>query len=209
MAALVHCYTTVAEVKKRQEIRTTGDDGVIGTVITAVSRLIDDYCRRRFYASTQTRYLTHHVSYASYASGSLRGCLLLDEDLLSITTLKTDIDGDRVYETTWATTDYDLGPPNNAVDGLPYWRIDETPLGRYFFPCIPLGIQIAGSWGFSVTTPPVVAEACLAQVELVMRAPDVALGESGSGPMLTQMRGVGLHPFVRRLLDPLKRAAVG
>lgn len=200
MAALVHCYTTIAKVKERQEIRTTTGDGVIGTVIIAVSRLIDDYCRRKFYASTQTR---------SYTAAPGGYCLLLDEDLLTITSLKTDVDGDRTYETTWATTDYDLGPPNNGTDGLPYWYIRRAPFSGLFFPGWPLGVQIVGSWGYSATTPAAVSEACLAQVELQMRAPDVAMGESGQGPTLVQMRGVGLHPFVKRLLDPYRRAAVG
>src|SRR6478672_6037281 len=176
MAALVNCYTTVAEVKARQEIKTTATDRTIGTVITAVSRMIDDYCQRRFYATTATRlYSSPTATYPFYNQmgmitySATRPPRILIDDLLSITSMKTDEDGDRVYELTWAATDYDLYPPNNPADGLPYWEIRTAINGTHRFPFTPLGIQITGSWGFSATTPEVVKEACLAQVELIMR----------------------------------------
>jgi hypothetical protein len=202
VAALTNAYTTLAIAKERAEIRDSIDDPSLKLIISAVSRQIEDYCRRRFYAATQTRYY----------SPRHRDHLILDADLLTVTSLKSDEDGNRTYEITWsASLDYYLGPANNATDGLPYWEVcRDFTNGSYWFPTqYQRSVQIIGSWGYSATTPAVVQEACLAQIDLMMRAPDVALGEEGAGPMLTQLRGVGLHPFTRRLLDPYKMEHVG
>ena len=55
------------------------------------------------------------------------------DDLLSVTTLKTDEDGDRTYEITWATTDYDLMPYNATLESQaqPYSHLQTTPDGDY------------------------------------------------------------------------------
>lgn len=137
---------------------------------------------------------------------------MLVDDLLSISSLKTDEDGDRVYEITWSPTDYDLYPPNAAVSDAgaqPYWEIRSSPLGNYRFPYTALGVQVTGSFGYSATTPPLVAEACLAQTGMFMRAPDVALTQSSPGIAIEQLHAVGLHPWVKRMLDPYVRVAVG
>lgn len=216
MTAIAHGYCTVAEANTRLELRGTRDNPVIGTLIAACSRLIDDYCRRRFYASTQTRlYSAPSAAYPFYNQmgmitySATRPPRILVDDLLTVTSIATDEDGDRVYELSWAATDYDLYPANNPADGLPYWEIRTAINGTHRFPFTPLGIQITGSWGFSATTPPLVKEACLAQVGMFMRAPDVSLHESNPGIALQQIAGVGLHPWVRRMLDPLVRVGVG
>lgn len=214
--AIVHGYATLAQAKERQSIRDGGDDQVIETLITAASRMIDDYCQRRFYATTQTRlYSAPSAAYPFYNQmgmitySATRPPRILVDDLLAITSMATDEDGDRVYELVWAATDYDLFPPNNPADGLPYWEIRTAINGTHRFPFTPLGIQIAGSWGFASTTPPLVTEACLNQLVLMMRGPDVALSEMGSHLAGGVQYGVGLHPFVKRLLDPMCRANVG
>lgn len=202
MTAIVNGYTTLAVVKARQEIRGTRKDEVIRTLITSTSRLIDTYCHQHFYASSETRIYSPTNLYR----------LLVDE-LLTITTLKTDEDADRVFETTWsAATDYDLLPINAAyaTPPGPYWEIRVRPNGSYRFPYWwPLTVQIAGTFGASASTPALIAEACIAQVGMYMRAPDVALAEMGSHLAGGVQYGVGLHPFTRRMLDPFVKANVG
>ena len=70
-------------------------------------------------------------------------------DILSITTLKFDLDGDRTYEETLATTDYHLWP-NNPESGRGYRRIDIDSYGDYStFPVGRRCIQIVGKFGMT------------------------------------------------------------
>jgi hypothetical protein len=180
----------------------TADDAVLEAIVESVSRAIDDFCGRRFYAATETRYYT--------ARKSRR---LLVDDLLSITTLKTDDDADGTYETTWAATDYNLAPYNAQLAPVPepYWEIEVSENGDYWFPTGTIkGVQVVGSWGFSATTPDVINRSCLFQVAQEFRTRHAPLGIQGSGDMQVEIRGIGLHPFVKRLLStgPYRRIDV-
>ncbi len=194
--AIVNGYTTLATLKSRISITDETDDTELERIITAVSRAIDDYCGRRFYAANETRYYT-----------AMHSDYLLVDDLLSVTLLSTDEDGDRTYETTWTATDYDLEPANAALDGEPYWEIRTAPEGRYSFPSTARGVKVTGSFGFASATPAVVEEACLAQCKLVFDARNSVSGVEGGSvnPSVT----VSLHPFVRTLLNPYRRITVG
>lgn len=193
--AITNGYTSLNTLKAHIGISDTTDDTRLERIVTAVSRQIDNHCRRQFYAATQTRYFD-----------PVRPCeLLLPDDLLSITTLKTDTDGDRTYETTWATTDYDLEPANAQLESQPepYWLIRVTPLGRYSFPCAERSVQIAGSWGYSSTTPPVVEEACLLQSARVFERSKSAFGIAGDPNIGTVRLSAALDPDVKMFLEKL------
>ena len=208
--AITNGYATLAGLRARLGITgvsDTADDAVLEAVVESVSRAIDDFCGRRFYAATQTRYFT-----------ALRADRLLVDDLLSVTTLKTDDDGDGTYETTWTAADYYLAPYNAQLESVPrpYWRIEVSEGGDYTFPCdVRRGVEIAGSWGFSSTTPDVVEQACLFQAAHEFRSQSMPLGVSGTGSLrvsdefASDVRLTGLHPVTRRLLEPYRRAVVG
>lgn len=104
-----------------------------------------------FVQQTQTKYLD--------VDGHAGMRLFLPERLQSITTLKTDEDGDRTYEVTWATTDYRLYPPS----GPPYNEVQvDVDNGRYLFPGGQARVQIVGAWGDGgATVPSPIAEATL------------------------------------------------
>lgn len=201
--AITNGYATLAEA--RAELGITGvsdttDDAVIERVVQQVSRAIDQFTGRRFYAATQTRYYTAN-----------RPHVLLVDDLIAILTLKTDEDGDGAFETTWAATDYQLAPYNALLESVPqpYWRVEITPHGNHVFPRgTPRGVEIAGSWGFSSSTPDDVKEACLFQTALQIRSKDAPLGVSGNDDIGQTVRLTGLHPVTRRLLEPYRRIVV-
>lgn len=134
----VNGYCTLAEMKARMDVTTTDTtrDAFIEQMIEAASRWIDQHTGRHFYALTATRYFTTDDSLA-----------LRVPDLASVTTLATDEDGDRTYETTWAATDYDLLPYNDP----PYQWLEVAPNGLNVFPAVRRGVQIAGVWGWPVT----------------------------------------------------------
>lgn len=130
----MNCYASLTEIKAALGISGTSDDTVLLNRLEAASRMIDAYCRRQFYAEAATRYFP----------GS--GARLWLDDLLSITTFKLDGDGDATFETTLATTDYDLWPANR----YPKIRADVADNGDYsaFASGVARGVEIAGLWGY-------------------------------------------------------------
>src|SRR5262245_13861998 len=156
--AIVFGYTSLDRAKEWLGIpaASTDQDALVEALITGASRAVDEQTRRRFYAATETRYYTPRQVH----------CLRLDQDLRSVTSLKTDEDGDRTYEVTWSsTTDYYLQPPNAAADGLPFDGVVADPVnGRYTFPTtVYRAVELVGSWGYCATGahPAQIEEACL------------------------------------------------
>ncbi len=197
---VVNRYCTLTDIKSRHDLDLKDDtdrDTALEQMIEAASRWIDTTCGRRFYAAAETRYFT-----AEYAD------LLFLPDLLSVTTLKTDDDNDRVYETTWTTADYDLEPYNAPYDipPGPYTMLHVTDNGDYVFPTrVRKGVQIVGSWGYSSTTPDAINEACMLLTWRLYKRNDAVFGVSGN----TQLGQINLtiprDEDVTRLLEPFKR----
>jgi len=191
-------YATLAELKARLNITDTADDAVLEAVITAASRSIDADTGRQFFATTATRYFTADSSY-----------LVFIDDLLSITSLKADLDGDRVHEDTWSSSDYDLEPYNGASQSIqePYTRIRLRPRSNKYFPTFRHGVEVVGSWGFAATAPAPVNEACLIQAARLFKRKDAPFGVLGT-PELGVVRLPKLDMDVRQLLAPFVRYEV-
>ena len=127
-------YCTVADVKALLNANESGDDALLAVLVTRASALVDSYTRRTFAERTETRYYTPFEDTA----GRL---LLLDDDLLSVTTL-TNGDG-----TVITADDYVLRPANRvpawgiklkASSGIS-WTYRDDPEGA---------ISIEGTWGY-------------------------------------------------------------
>lgn len=202
-------YVTLAEFKNwvtpTLSATTLDEDATMNTAITAASQLIDDYTGRRFYSTSADETL--------YFTASQSDVLLpydLGVDILSITTLSTDEDGDRTYETTWTTSDYDLEPYNAASQLRPYTYIRVTPNGSYSFPTIRRSIKLVGKFGFCTlanlpTWAPKVRDACIMQAaRLYMRrvTPSGVGGDSMFGQVRIPAR---LDADVELELTPLRR----
>jgi hypothetical protein len=171
------------------------DDLVIEGKIEGVSRLIDEYCTRHFYKSSahEKRYFT-----PKWVD------LLKVDDLVSITTLKTDEDWNRIYEYSWGPTDYDLEPLNAAQDGKPYTQIRTTPMGLYLFPRIRRSVEIDGIWGWPAI-PMLVKEACLLQTIRLFKKKDAPLEAEGAIPFGMVRLPSRLDPDVEEMLGLLRR----
>lgn len=140
-----YSFLGLSSFKSSVVISDTADDARLLAVLESISRQIEQDCQRRFQPYTATEY---------FGPGNA-SVLLLDSDLLSVTSLKTD-DGNRTYPYTWAVTDYDLAPDNAPQNQEPYWMIEARPYGAYNF---PLGhswgrrsVEIAGVWGYWLDT---------------------------------------------------------
>jgi hypothetical protein len=191
-------YCTLEQVKAALSLPSSNmvNDLAIEDIIDAISRAIDEACDTQFSASTQTRHYTAQYPWE-----------LLVDDLLAVTALRTDADGDGVYELTWSASDYVLSPLNapSSSTPRPYWRIATRSGGSRTFPIgVPAGVEIVGSWAFS-TTPP-------AQVEIVairesvhhfhaIRSP---YGSGGPGAAEQAIPPVGLSRNSLALLAPFR-----
>jgi len=132
----MNSYSDLTILKARIGITGTGDDTQLRLLMEAASRAIDKYCHRWFYALSATRYYP----------GAGRELFLAEDDILSITTLKTDEDGDGTFENTLATTDYFLYPLN----GYPKIWLEINPNGNYggFGAGSKKGVEIIGLFGY-------------------------------------------------------------
>lgn len=194
---IVDGYTNLTSLKNRLGIdgSTPELDPILEQVIEAASRMIDGVTNRTFYQrSAQARVFDAEESW------------MLDiDDLMSVTTLATDENGDRVYEITWATTDYDLGPTNAALYGKPYTRITLTPNGTHMFPTLSRAVQITGTWGWPAV-PDAVEEACLITAHRYYTRKNAPYGVTGSVELGQQSLVIpSMDPDVKALLAPYKR----
>ncbi len=192
-------YCTPNEAKARMDITDSTDDSIIEAVITSVSRWIDSYCNRRFYTTVadETRYYT--------AQSEVE--LFPNDDIISITTLATDGDGDRAFEDTWTTADYDLLPANAVLNGGPYTLIAVSENGAYLFPAfINRGVKIVGKFGYASASPAMINQACLLQSQRIFNRKDSPFGIAGSNQAGGQLRLIpGLDPDVQAMLEPFVR----
>lgn len=151
------------------------DDTNMSRAIEAVSRVLDEKFDTNFYGASETRYYTAELS----------DLLFLPDDLISITTLKTDDDYDQTYETTWATTDYWLEPRNarvkvNAKDMKPYRQIRINTNGDNAFPVdLHHAIEIDGTWGYTTATPLIIEQATLMIAHRTWLRKDTIFGLAG------------------------------
>jgi len=189
-------YTTIARLKAHLDIDDTASDGELIAVVNAVSRAIERYTGTRFYASTETRTYT-----------PLYPDRLDIDDLLSVTTLKTDDDADGTFETTWAATDFKLYPRNATADGEPYRYIKITPYGNYVFPHIEDSVQIAGSFGYnsgnSLNAPAAIQQACLLACARLWKRKDTIVRQGANAALGTTTTADNIlgDPDIQALLD--------
>lgn len=184
---MVARYASLAQLRDRLSVTDTDRDYAFENALDVASRWIDNQTRRRFYATTETRFYTAHWRYPRGLShawndypwgnperpngGGYANQQVAIDDFISVTTVATDDDGDGVCETVWTVgTDYWLGPRNAAADRLPYRAIHRNQItGRYVFPPYENGISVTGSAGFSATVPDPIRELCLIVAELIAR----------------------------------------
>lgn len=206
-------YITVEEAKTELRITDTEDDVRLAKAVTRVSRIWDALCDRydnEFAASDKVFY--YDVIAPNYAEGILDPIALggfqigqtptwsaksiYTDEFLTLNSLKTDNDGDGVFETTWAATDYLLYPLNDP-------RKDEimvAPNGRYQFPVGYKTVQLSAKFGYSLVVPEPVKLGCLfllSRFKARILSPQGLL-ESGEGEMTRIAR---MDPDVQLILE--------
>lgn len=193
--AITNGYCSLNELKASLRITDNVDDSLLEIAIESASREIDSSCERTFYnMGTATRKFVARDAYF---------CEI--DDLQSITTLRTDPDGDGTYSVTWAAGDYQLEPLNGFVSGVvsPYTgiRVRDT----YLFPLEDdeALVEVTGSWGWA-TTPTAVKQATIIMASRLYKRNDSPLGVAGFGD-IGVVRVGKLDPDVEALIYPFKK----
>lgn len=175
-------------------------DGDIQVALAAASRAIDEACERRFYPDTdalQVRY------YNPLTDGFVR-----IDDLITLTSLKTDPGGDATYEETWASTDYILSPQNAVALGMPYQYIERHPVGDYYFTpsTYPNTIQVTGKFGWATVPAQITAATTIFAGKLLKRMRE-SPSSAGDAASLggAAVRLTGRDPDVAALIGPFVR----
>lgn len=202
-------YTDLDTLKRALDFN-SGDaigDSDLESIIMAVSRVIDKETGTRFYTVTETRYYLAADDW------------LIDIDyLVSLTSLKTDPNGDGTYTYTWASTDYQLAPYNAVANGQPYTHIETTPLGAYRFPVYPSTvtrrsrIQVTGAFGYSAlaNVPDAIKRACVLISLRVFKRKDLVYGITGNADLgtLQVIAPLMKDGEIRALLSTVKKRAI-
>ena len=133
-----NCYATLTELKAMLGITSTSKDGVLLRLLEAASREAEgpSCARRVFYSEYGVRYFDPPATHMGY---------LLLPDLLSISELVTDEDGDLDYTgDAWVEgTDFVLGPANI----WPKTELRLTANTDEAWPSYERGLKITGVWG--------------------------------------------------------------
>jgi hypothetical protein len=198
--AIIDGYATLADVKAALRITDTVDDSLLEISIEAASREIDGWCERVFTSSTAVRVYRPTDVFT-----------VETDDIQSITSIKTDIDGDGVFETTWSVSDYQLEPLNGIAGGIksPFYIIKAV--GSFLFPIYEprnvnsndASVQVTGVFGFP-TVPTAVRQATILLAMRQFKRYDSPTGVMGFGD-LGVMRVGRVDPDVEKLLMPFKR----
>lgn len=186
-------YATLAQVKARLSRTDDRDDTTLAAIITAASRAVEEMTNRRFDQTTETRYFTPTGIWYTEV-----------DDLVSVTSVATDIDGNRTYTETWTATDYELENANAAGRSWPYTELVIAPNGTKSFSVLRRGLRIAGVWGWPAVPQPVTEATILQTIRLFKRidAPYGIVGSTDLGNIATIPR---VDPDIAALLAPYRR----
>jgi hypothetical protein len=199
----VNGYATLAEVKAAARITDNIDDSLLETAIESSSRDIDAYTERVFFNTGATAVTRIYIPENIY--------LLETDDIISVTSIKTDTTGEGGFDQTWATTDYQLEPLNGLAGGIatPFTRV--RAVGDYLWPIYEprdinagqASVEIVARFGFASIPSAIKQATILSSLRAYKRyeSPTGVLGFSDIGVV----RVGRLDPDVERLIQPYRK----
>jgi len=202
MAAADYCLR--GDLSDEMQVTDPNEDARLDRAITDASRVVDAFCYQEPGAFAPRSLvktfdvqpsglhgrglgLSRWVDASSRWPGWLQTMTLSVPPLISVTTLKTDGDGDGVYEQVWSpTTDYLLAPRNRETKRLV--EINQVT-GNFEFPLGQARVQIDGSWGITEDglTPHPIRRATLLLAMIYYRRPSNAPNSQGLGGAASQI----------------------
>jgi hypothetical protein len=203
--AIVNGYATLAEVKAaaRIPVGDTLDDALFETAIESASRDIDAYTERVFFSTGATAVARVYIPQDIY--------LVETDDIISVTTLKSDSTGNGTFDITWASTDFQLEPLNGLAGGIATPATRIRAIGEYLWPVYEprnvnsnqASVQVTGVFGFASIPSAIKQATILASLRAYKRyeSPTGVLGFSDMGVV----RVGRLDPDVERLVSPYRK----
>ena len=196
-------YATLSEVKAAARITDTIDDGLLEMAIESSSRDIDAYTERVFFSTGATAVARVYIPQDIY--------LVETDDIISVTTLKSDSTGNGTFDITWAAKDYQLEPLNGLAGGISTPATRIRAIGDYLWPVYEprnvnsnqASVQVTGVFGFASIPSAIKQATILASLRAYKRyeSPTGVLGFSDSGVV----RIGRLDPDVERLIQPYRK----
>lgn len=197
-------YAPLEELRSTLELgEETFADADLTLAITAASRGIDKHCNRRFWADANANQVRHY-------SPTNRGLLLID-DLIELTSLKSDPTGDSSFPDTWTQNEHFLLEPlNAAADGEPWTLIRVLPQSSFALPTArPRSVKVTGKFGWA-SVPAGIKEATMVIAsKLLRRAREAPFGVVALGIEGGAMRIIRSDPDVGFLIEPFRHIVVG
>lgn len=191
---------TAANLKTHLSITGAQHDTIVANAVNAANQAVVHWTDRDF-DKVAVGSETARVFYPE------NRCLAIVDDFHDTTNLvvKTDEGDDGTYETTWATTDYQLEPLNQRENGItvPYYRI--VAVESRLFPTLNRrpSVQVTAAWGWTAV-PDDVFEATLMLAARLFHRKDSPQGVAGfdqfGAVRLTRTDEdvkLLLHPFIR------------
>lgn len=178
-------------------VGSTHYDDDLDSAALAASVAIDNLLGRRFGKSTEDE--------ARLYSTTGRVSPFTIDDLVALTSVTVDRDGDGTFEETWTRdTDFRLLPLNAEASSLPWRQIEVMTRGRYSLPRTGGVLKVTGRFGWGSPPAPVVEAATLLATQLYKRKREAPFGVQalsvGDATVAAQI--ARRDPHISMLLQP-------
>jgi hypothetical protein len=200
----VNGYATLSEVKAAARITDSIDDSLLEMAIESSSRDIDAYTERVFFSTGATAVARVYIPQDIY--------LVETDDIISVTTLKSDSTGNGTFDVTWAVSDFQLEPLNGRAGGIDTPATRIRAIGDYLWPVYEprnvnsnqASVQVTGVFGFASIPMAIKQATILASLRAYKRyeSPTGVLGFSSDMGVVRVGR---LDPDVERLVAPYRK----
>jgi hypothetical protein len=196
----VTAYLTNEQLKATLELTgTTFAEDDVTAAIEAASRGIEGACNRRFYPDSDANQVRHYTP----QTGST--CLI--DDLITLTSLKVDRNGDGTYEETWTLNQWFVLEPNNAdSDGRPWTRATVNLVWGRALPPWPRSVEVTGKFGWAAVPGAIVEAVTILATQLLRRAREAPFGVVAIGMDVGAVTRLAVtDPSVRFLVADYQR----
>jgi hypothetical protein len=182
--AITNGYVTLSTLKSALGITDTADDVLLEMAAEAASRQIDNLTGRRFWTRTETRLYTPSDTQYQLVEDIAVTVTVVANTVTAvtpqITSVKSDEDGDGVFETTWATTDYECLPSDYGVqNGRPVEALRTTLDGNNSFTRQKNSLQIVALYGYNAAVPMAIQQATLITAMRMFQRRNAIFGVAG------------------------------